>query len=104
MGGIRRFRYVRDRRRGFKSCPRVGGIGDPAGFLDPFSGFKSCPRVGGIVFVKLGKPDNRIVSSRAPVWGASIGKGGYTKCQKSFKSCPRVGGIYKVKFAIPDEN
>ena len=82
----------------------MGGIGDPAGFLDPFSGFKSCPRVGGIVFVKLGKPDNRIVSSRAPGWGASIGKGGYTKCQKSFKSCPRVGGIYKVKFAIPDEN
>ena len=35
-------------RQGFKSCPRVGGIGcvrDPVGVE---AGFKSCPRVGGI--------------------------------------------------------
>ena len=88
---------------GFKSCPRVGGIhgvrkllqGDGVSSRAPVWGASAVSVMFGIV---------EEVSSRAPVWGASIGKGGYTKCQKSFKSCPRVGGIYKVKFAIPDEN
>ena len=79
-------------RQGFKSCPRVGGIGcvrDPVGVE---AGFKSCPRVGGILS-RLTTGGSRasfqvvppcgghlraghaipaiIVSSRAPVWGAS---------------------------------
>ena len=55
---------------GFKSCPRVGGIGKctAARMWPPC--FKSCPRVGGIIII--------------PGWAASF---------TGFKSCPRVGGI-----------
>ena len=80
-------------RPGFKSCPRVGGIRFRC--LRPWDqlSFKSCPRVGGIKeLFKLcrsrsrfqvvppcgGHPeyvfftgDGEVVSSRAPVWGAS---------------------------------
>ena len=100
--------------RGFKSCPRVGGIMRqseilglkwvssrapvwgasctlvcsplPGGFqvVPPCGGhlklaiekmansrFKSCPRVGGIALSPGGFHILRLVSSRAPVWGAS---------------------------------
>ena len=55
---------------GFKSCPRVGGILVAVDDVKVVHSFKSCPRVGGI----QGKPVicmTMIVSSRAPVWGAS---------------------------------
>ena len=54
----------------FKSCPRVGGILVAVDDVKVVHSFKSCPRVGGI----QGKPVicmTMIVSSRAPVWGAS---------------------------------
>ena len=76
----------------FKSCPRVGGIkmkfklsqlhksfqvvppcGGHLNMLPMWSmdtGFKSCPRVGGI-FQRKNLKMNWVVSSRAPVWGAS---------------------------------
>ena len=57
---------------GFKSCPRVGGIVRGSRRCQwPVAGFKSCPRVGGIV-CHSGANAARSVSSRAPVWGASI--------------------------------
>ena len=78
----------------FKSCPRVGGIGCPLDVRRTYAGFKSCPRVGGIrqsSFTSI----RLIVSSRAPVWGASrsLRKQDVLVC---FKSCPRVGGIRTV--------
>ena len=103
---------------GFKSCPRVGGIFSSLLFwLYSIFCFKSCPRVGGIrttliVILVLS------VSSRAPVWGASINLlwgtlppwfqvvppcGGHPLqlqgiCRPlCFKSCPRVGGIGAIE-------
>ena len=59
-------------KNGFKSCPRVGGIVRGSRRCQwPVAGFKSCPRVGGIV-CHSGANAARSVSSRAPVWGASI--------------------------------
>ena len=56
---------------GFKSCPRVGGIvGKGRGPCLPHVCFKSCPRVGGIP-ISIEVDGRVIVSSRAPVWGAS---------------------------------
>ena len=55
----------------FQVVPPCGG--HPIIFRYGFflRGFKSCPRVGGIVGTKgFWVPDN-LVSSRAPVWGAS---------------------------------
>ena len=79
--------------------------------------FKSCPRVGGIC-KRLTNELIHVVSSRAPVWGASLswgqirmrpgvssrapvwGASVVEKCQEAaiigFKSCPRVGGIFKM--------
>ena len=101
-------------RIGFKSCPRVGGIS-----ISPLRGkrlrsFKSCPRVGGIADSAAYYDRSIEVSSRAPVWGASLALrlpgcreafqvvppcGGHPEQSQSrnagsgFKSCPRVGGI-----------
>ena len=58
-------------------------------------GFKSCPRVGGIGLEERGLC-LRLVSSRAPVWGASQGHRSLRGSRHRFKSCPRVGGIYRV--------
>ena len=38
---------------------------------------------------------NQPVSSRAPVWGASLRNTAASTMRVSFKSCPRVGGICK---------
>ena len=105
----------------FKSCPRVGGIGCPLDVRRTYAGFKSCPRVGGIrqsSFTSI----RLIVSSRAPVWGASrslrkqdvlvcfkscprvggIGSANAPRClRQGFKSCPRVGGIQHAEIASP---
>ena len=78
-------------------------------------GFKSCPRVGGIPVAKMSSALNSSVSSRAPVWGASLNGAFVVPVQRvssrapvwgaspasrrgerrrpGFKSCPRVGGI-----------
>ena len=55
----------------FKSCPRVGGISCNSAEICNQISFKSCPRVGGIKARYL-RGKHRQVSSRAPVWGASI--------------------------------
>ena len=54
----------------FKSCPRVGGIQISIQDEKYKPGFKSCPRVGGI-FSAIYFHLESLVSSRAPVWGAS---------------------------------
>ena len=77
---------------GFKSCPRVGGIHLALIVAAAASSFKSCPRVGGI-FHHLDKMALELVSSRAPVWGASRIRLCATARKIGFKSCPRVGGI-----------
>ena len=100
----------------FKSCPRVGGIATTIGTLRPHERFKSCPRVGGIetgsIITRLWMVSSRApvwgasyelsvqfppspVSSRAPVWGASIPEHRQAAGQSGFKSCPRVGGILR---------
>ena len=87
--------------RGFKSCPRVGGIWidsrrkmlksvfqvvPPCGGHLPnqradsgrLASFKSCPRVGGIPQLPTYSVVGYGVSSRAPVWGASPTSAGLT--------------------------
>ena len=59
---------------GFKSCPRVGGILATAPVCHNGVSFKSCPRVGGI-WPRMSCPCQELVSSRAPVWGASLQAG-----------------------------
>ena len=46
-----------------------------------------------------------LVSSRAPVWGASMASTGTPRPKKCFKSCPRVGGIGdpKLDMLVDDE-
>ena len=85
----------------FKSCPRVGGIIALRGQQTCVFGFKSCPRVGGIlVSISVCIPDV-MVSSRAPVWGASRQNRGHQHRRASFKSCPRVGGIRRRGRRLP---
>ena len=115
VGGIAGLQAPQPVGIGFKSCPRVGGIKHPRPGPFGICGFKSCPRVGGILV-----PDGRIkvealfqvvppcgghlrdweridplvpVSSRAPVWGASLRRWDLRAHRSCFKSCPRVGGI-----------
>ena len=76
----------------FKSCPRVGGIVNEGAENQRDPGFKSCPRVGGICIPNEGTA-YLLVSSRAPVWGASTICSAYPSQTAGFKSCPRVGGI-----------
>ena len=42
-----------------------------------------------------------VVSSRAPVWGASLQLYGVRAVRVSFKSCPRVGGIRFLLIIYP---
>ena len=92
VGGILVGLYVEVIETCFKSCPRVGGILQVLGLGPCLMRFKSCPRVGGIPATTVTAGIN-LVSSRAPVWGASDEAGSGGGPSKSFKSCPRVGGI-----------
>ena len=86
-------RYLLRAQGSFKSCPRVGGIRQRGRRRQPGAcGFKSCPRVGGID-AQAGRDRGAVVSSRAPVWGASRSQATEKLVTESFKSCPRVGGI-----------
>ena len=99
----------------FKSCPRVGGIGDWVDReWDPE--VSSRAPVWGASFLCTPFCAASVVSSRAPVWGASSSRsaqpsgerfqvvppcGGHQSGQiaarrrtPGFKSCPRVGGIF----------
>ena len=78
MGGIQKLKHQTQNQQGFKSCPRVGGI--PLHSLHHQASFQ--------------------VSSRAPVWGASLFRQILVCQHKSFKSCPRVGGILRQLFKI----
>ena len=70
VGGIFFHLLVKEGLCGFKSCPRVGGIAYRSGAGRGRGSFKSCPRVGGIEQL-LTPRGLELVSSRAPVWGAS---------------------------------
>ena len=99
----------------FKSCPRVGGILYWACSQSAVVTFQVVPPCGGHHGDRLWQYRKFVVSSRAPVWGASQPPG---RCQRifsvssrapvwgasrelrlfyrsafGFKSCPRVGGI-----------
>ena len=92
-GGHQGHKEASERAAAFQVVPPCGGHLELLPVY-PLQGgcFKSCPRVGGIRrnAVQLSQS---VVSSRAPVWGASqAGGAGYCGCQR-FKSCPRVGGI-----------
>ena len=99
-GASGRRRHSRRRLRSFKSCPRVGGIQKLKHQTQNQQGFKSCPRVGGIPLHSLHHQASFQVSSRAPVWGASLFRQILVCQHKSFKSCPRVGGILRQLFKI----
>ena len=89
-------------RESFKSCPRVGGIRlrSSRGFFG-LSVSSRAPVWGASliypVFV-LGTS----VSSRAPVWGASFFNATFICARRSFKSCPRVGGIVDIRSGAID--
>ena len=90
-GASRIRRHITIDQSKFQVVPPCGGHRWHYGYPDAGKRFKSCPRVGGIRSrAKAGTPE--VVSSRAPVWGASPTN--YKNKSKScFKSCPRVGGI-----------
>ena len=91
MGGIRSCREGFDIVTSFKSCPRMGGILFIIRYQYPDLGFKSCPRMGGIAkrLDRFSRYD--FVSSRAPAWGASLGRLPAPAVGRGFKSCPRMG-------------
>ena len=76
----------------FQVVPPCGGHPAQDKYNQLKAGFKSCPRVGGILDGSDEKLDE-LVSSRAPVWGASLRFLHNVFCRNGFKSCPRVGGI-----------
>ena len=71
VGGIKVLGVSMEWLTGFKSCPRVGGIPPSCWRSKMYPGFKSCPRVGGIKTLAEKRLREK-VSSRAPVWGASV--------------------------------
>ena len=58
-------------RSGFKSCPRVGGIEDTLSPANTIRKFQVVPPCGGHPKAAAAGAVKSIVSSRAPVWGAS---------------------------------
>ena len=77
----------------FQVVPPCGGHPTPWRRSSPTtSGFKSCPRVGGIQNVRSLRRRWR-VSSRAPVWGASLRRYWSTVSEKMvFQVVPPCGG------------
>ena len=59
-------------RKGFKSCPRVGGIALPSLVVSPPISFQVVPPCGGHLEGQVYTYGQKDVSSRAPVWGASV--------------------------------
>ena len=57
---------------GFQVVPPCGGHRIAENLLGILLGFKSCPRVGGIIGCNINHQEDPVVSSRAPVWGASL--------------------------------
>ena len=114
---IEAIRYTRI--RSFKSCPRVGGIFLTRKYVNPYKLFQVVPPCGGHPAVLSGffvlwiLVSSRApvwgasfllcffgfipfsVSSRAPVWGASEKMQSAAMDAAGFKSCPRVGGIVR---------
>ena len=80
----------------FKSCPRVGGILCAGRGRVPTGSFKSCPRVGGISSIQE-FTRSILVSSRAPVWGASTICEGLQSSWR-FQVVPPCGGHPAVCF------
>ena len=58
--------------KGFKSCPRVGGISRSPLKKSDKEKFQVVPPCGGHPRIHSQRAGSKIVSSRAPVWGASI--------------------------------
>ena len=83
-----------DLRLRFQVVPPCGGHRGSGAVVRSCACFKSCPRVGGIRYYRDFYLLSGIVSSRAPVWGASGRRMQKRLTVKGFKSCPRVGGIY----------
>ena len=79
--------------RGFKSCPRVGGIFFVLCITLLLAKFQVVPPCGGHPCQGGPSRISNPVSSRAPVWGASQVLQFVVDHATRFKSCPRVGGI-----------
>ena len=77
----------------FQVVPPCGG--HPSAGLVAENGmvFQVVPPCGGHLSLGRCSPRSRSVSSRAPVWGASLPQAGWNWRHLRFKSCPRVGGI-----------
>ena len=73
VGGILQLRQrLSKKSQSFKSCPRVGGIGFRTRADYCFSAFQVVPPCGGHPAGAVHRRPTKIVSSRAPVWGASL--------------------------------
>ena len=80
----------------FQVVPPCGGHLASSVSQGATSMFQVVPPCGGHPHVRKCFASNDIVSSRAPVWGASCAKYPDLDFPVSFKSCPRVGGIADV--------
>ena len=99
-GGHLPSRNLPDGRLRFKSCPRVGGIAAHRFPKMLCRSFKSCPRVGGILAFVFVIRRCSLVSSRAPVWGASRGSlRRSTGCR--FQVVPPCGGHHLPAPCVP---
>ena len=80
----------------FKSCPRVGGIPCAAGRKPPQARFQVVPPCGGHPVAVISTSSSTLVSSRAPVWGASWQTGLYLP-YAMFQVVPPCGGhLYRA--------
>ena len=77
----------------FQVVPPCGGHPNLAGLRAVLFAFQVVPPCGGHPGQYAGNIDPLLVSSRAPVWGASRVKNARRTVSHRFKSCPRVGGI-----------
>ena len=73
--------------------PPCGGHRRSSWTVTASSVFQVVPPCGGHPLLVGPRSGQRVVSSRAPVWGASDLLVFCNPRDKSFKSCPRVGGI-----------
>ena len=81
----------------FKSCPRVGGIPLPSGYIRRGGLFQVVPPCGGHQPAQVNIDNNISVSSRAPVWGASADSFGLTPIGRVSSRAPVWGASCEVR-------
>ncbi len=82
----------------FKSCPRVGGIQNRITHRCHHLGFQVVPPCGGHRRCNVDSAHQHLVSSRAPVWGASFYIADFCILHLLFQVVPPCGG-HRVKIS-----